>query len=137
VIDSRRRVLAMRRRNVPETAWQMPQGGIKSDESPREAVLRELREETGLRRREVDIVEEHGAWLVYDLPRSMRSPKVGWGQAQRWFLLRAKPGVAAVPDGEEFDACEWLKPEELLHRVVEFRKPTYSRILRDFRLIPD
>jgi putative (di)nucleoside polyphosphate hydrolase len=136
VVDSRGLVLAMRRRNLPETAWQMPQGGIKSDEMPREAVLRELHEEAGVYPGDVELVEEHDAWLVYALPQAMRNPKVGWGQAQRWFLLRLKPGVAVAPDGEEFDACEWLQPEELLLRAIEFRKPIYGRILRDFRLLP-
>lgn len=135
VIDFRGRVLAMRRRNVPESAWQMPQGGITSDELPRDAVLRELREEAGILPGEVEIVAEHDAWLVYEVPPASRNAKVGWGQAQRWFLLRAKPGLAPVPDGREFDTCEWLTPEELLLRVVAFRKPIYSRAFWDFRLL--
>jgi putative (di)nucleoside polyphosphate hydrolase len=36
--------------------WQMPQGGIDADETPRQAALRELREEIGTDR--ADIVAE-------------------------------------------------------------------------------
>ena len=36
---------------LPGLEWQMPQGGIDADEDPREAVMRELWEETGSARR--------------------------------------------------------------------------------------
>ena len=32
---------------LPGLEWQMPQGGIDADEDPRDAVMRELWEETG------------------------------------------------------------------------------------------
>ncbi len=32
---------------LPGLEWQMPQGGIDADENPRDAVMRELWEETG------------------------------------------------------------------------------------------
>jgi putative (di)nucleoside polyphosphate hydrolase len=69
--------------------WQMPQGGIEEGESPREAALRELREEIGTDRAE--IIAEHPDWLKYDLPPEI-SRKI-WGgryrgQMQRWFALR-------------------------------------------------
>ena len=128
VTDGKGRVLALRRRGVSEAAWQMPQGGIDDGETPREAVQRELEEETGLRASEVDVVAEFPEWLVYELPSEYRRPKVGWGQAQKWFLLRASAGVSVKPDGKEFDAFEWLSPDELLSRVVAFRQPVYQRL---------
>ena len=42
------RVFAGQRLDNPEPAWQMPQGGIDPGETPREAALRELAEETGI-----------------------------------------------------------------------------------------
>ena len=44
------RVFAGQRLDNPEPAWQMPQGGIDAGETPREAALRELGEETGIPR---------------------------------------------------------------------------------------
>jgi putative (di)nucleoside polyphosphate hydrolase len=123
-------VLALRRKGLPEHAWQMPQGGIEADETPRQAVLRELQEETGLRASDVDLVTEVPDWLVYELPREFRRPKLGWGQAQKWFLLRARDGARVTPDGREFDAYDWLPPSELLTRVIAFRRPVYEVVLR-------
>jgi putative (di)nucleoside polyphosphate hydrolase len=128
VTDGSGRVLALRRRGVADAAWQMPQGGIDGGETPRVAVLRELEEETGLRASDVDIVAEFPEWLVYKLPVEYRRAKVGWGQAQKWFLLRAKAGAIVKPDGKEFDAFEWLTPAELMSRVVAFRRPVYARL---------
>lgn len=132
VIDGEGRVLALKRRGVADNAWQMPQGGIDAGETPRQAVLRELREETGLQPPDVELLAEHPDWLVYELPIEYRKPKVGWGQAQKWFLLRARPNAIVRPDGQEFDDHAWLAPAELLPRVIAFRRPVYDRVLAYF-----
>ena len=45
-------------------AWQMPQGGIENGESPRNAGLRELKEEIGTNN--VKLIGEMDNWLNYD-----------------------------------------------------------------------
>jgi putative (di)nucleoside polyphosphate hydrolase len=132
IIDERGRVLALRRKGVPEIVWQMPQGGIETGEEPHQAVLREVKEETGLTQNDVEIVAEYPDWLVYELPRQYRNEKVGWGQAQRWFLLRARAGVTIRPDNVEVEAAAFLAPEDLLKSAVAFRLPTYRRVLQNF-----
>lgn len=132
VINGDRRVLALRRRDTPGEAWQMPQGGIGFDETPADAVWRELREETSLTSDDLELLASFREWLVYELPTAFRSAKVGWGQAQRWFLLRAKLGAEVRPDGKEFAAFAWFTPEELVDRVVEFRRPVYRRVFSEF-----
>lgn len=128
VFDAEGRVLALKRKGVVENAWQMPQGGIEPGEDPPAAVWRELHEETGLLPDKLEIVAEHPDWLVYELPLEYRNPKVGWGQAQKWFLLRASATVVVKPDGKEFEDYAWLKPADLMPLVVEFRRPTYQRV---------
>ncbi len=132
VVDAEGRVLALRRKGVTVDGWQMPQGGIDDDETPRAAALRELQEETGLRAADVDLLDEHPDWLVYELPQAYRQPKVGWGQAQKWFLMRARDRAIVRPDDQEFDAFEWQAPGELLARVIAFRRPVYERVIRRF-----
>jgi putative (di)nucleoside polyphosphate hydrolase len=122
----------MRRKGVPDAAWQMPQGGIGFDETPAVAVWREVNEETGLTPGELQLIHQSAEWIVYELPAEFRSNKVGWGQVQRWFLLRAKPAAAVRPDGIEFDAFTWLAPAELIARAVAFRVPVYERVFREF-----
>ena len=129
VTDGRGQVLAMRRTGVERAAWQMPQGGIKGRETPLEAAWRELREETGLGPEHVTLRAEHPDWLVYELPTADRSARLGWGQAQRWFLFEAPPDAPVRPDGRELDAWAWMRPEELLVETVGFRRPVYRRVV--------
>ena len=63
-----RRVFAGRRVDNPADAWQMPQGGIDPGETPAEAALRELEEETGVGARLVAPLREGAGWLDYALP---------------------------------------------------------------------
>src|SRR4051812_3807720 len=48
---------------LPGLEWQMPQGGIDADEDPRQAVMRELWEETGVV--SAEYLSETG-WMTYE-----------------------------------------------------------------------
>ena len=78
-------------KRVKEHAWQFPQGGIKVGETPEQAMLRELQEETGLLPQHVRILGRTRDWLHYNVPTHW--VKREWrgtykGQKQIWFLLR-------------------------------------------------
>src|SRR5437660_10358426 len=64
-------------------AWQMPQGGIDPGETPREAALRELKEEIGTD--EAEILAESAGWLHYDVPEDlwMQFGGMGGGRYRR------------------------------------------------------
>lgn len=109
--------------------WQLPQGGLEAGESHRAAAWRELEEETGLTDRDVRLVDEYDGYTVYAWPNSMRR-NGRLGQVHRWFFF--EPVVDVVnprPDGSEFSAWTWMDPDELIDRVVEFRKAPYRQVL--------
>ncbi len=126
----------------PGTWWQMPQGGIDEGEDPREAVFRELYEETSIK--SVRIVAESDGWFVYDLPDEMIGKAWGGryrGQKQKWYALRfegdeSEIDVVNVPDGHkpEFDRWEWIEPGRMLDFVVPFKHQVYRRIVDE--LVP-
>lgn len=123
------KVLAFERGDI-RGAWQLPQGGMHEGEEPIDTAWRELEEETGLGVAHVVLEAEHPDWVVYEVPKDRRSPKVGRGQAQRWFTFRViSDAVEPTPDGREFVAWRWVDVDWLVDHVVEFRRPGYRRVL--------
>jgi len=121
-----------------EHFWQMPQGGIDKGETPAEAVMRELREETGVS--SAEIIGESKDWLSYTLPDHLLG--VAWkgryrGQRQKWFALRFQ-GVEAeidiVAHGKpEFSDWRWIDIEDLPNLIVPFKRQTYNEVVDEFR----
>jgi putative (di)nucleoside polyphosphate hydrolase len=109
--------------------WQMPQGGIDENETPEEAMKRELSEEVGINKN-FEIVMTHGEWLSYYLPSSIKN-KV-WdgkfiGQTQKWFAFKLDTHTP------EFSDWKWVNPSEILELVVPFKRQLYKGVLDGFR----
>ncbi|MEM6303422.1 MAG: RNA pyrophosphohydrolase [Pseudomonadota bacterium] len=119
-------------------AWQMPQGGVDPGETPREAALRELGEETGVSPDLVEIVAETDDWLPYELPHDL-VPKL-WkgrfrGQEQKWFLMRFRgtdDQVNIETAHQEFSRWRWMPVAELVANIVPFKRVTYEKVLEAF-----
>jgi putative (di)nucleoside polyphosphate hydrolase len=120
-------------------AWQMPQGGLDEGEEAEEGALRELEEETGIRRHRVEIVARHGEELYYDLPEELIGKlwKGRWrGQRQTWFLARflgTDDDVDIATPDPEFRAWKWADPADLPAMIVPFKKKLYEEVLAAFR----
>jgi putative (di)nucleoside polyphosphate hydrolase len=135
--DERGRIFAGERIDTPG-AWQMPQGGIDRGETPREAALRELHEETGVPPSLVMLEAETAGWVRYDLPPDLLG-KV-WkgryrGQEQKWLLLRFHGSDADIDIATahpEFSRWTWLDPRDLLDRIVPFKRAVYAEVLTEF-----
>jgi len=120
--------------------WQMPQGGVDEGETPYQAALRELFEETNVA--STSLIAEAPQWLHYDLPDAARGRWRGRyrGQTQKWFLMRfegddaeidiERPGGGAHPP--EFDAWRWERLEALPSLVVPFKRRVYEGVVAAF-----
>lgn len=125
-------------RRIGQDAWQFPQGGIKPDETPEEAMFRELREEVGLQPHQVEILGCTHHWLRYRLPKRFiryHCEPLCIGQKQRWFMLYTDcdDDDFALDNTEkpEFDHWRWVKYWQPLLEVVYFKRQVYSRALRE------
>lgn len=119
--------------------WQMPQGGITASETPEQAALRELQEETGIS--SAEIVATIPDWLTYELPDYLLGVALKGrfrGQIQRWFALqftgldseidiRSRGGRKA-----EFEAWQWATLDEVPQLVVPFKRSLYETVTREF-----
>lgn len=133
IVNSKGEVLALERSDTPG-AWQFPQGGIDDGEEPLAATLREVREETGIAPDSLRLIRQHPQLLSYELPLEWRTPKVGRGQTQRWFLFRYLPasGLITLPSPGEFRDWRWMEFMELMPLVADFRQELYWALAREF-----
>ncbi len=135
LVNAEGRVFVGQRLDSSLEAWQMPQGGIDDGETPREAALRELGEETGVAPHLVEITAETEAWLYYDLPDDL----IGtiWkgrycGQRQKWFAMRFLGQDADVridTAHPEFRTWQWAERGALESLIVPFKRALYREVL--------
>lgn len=119
-------------------AWQFPQGGIAENESPEQAMYRELWEEVGLETPDVKIIASTRGWLRYRLPRRFvrqDNNPVCIGQKQKWFLLQMLSADERViltrTHPPEFDGWRWVSYWYPLNKVVSFKREVYRRALME------
>ena len=134
VANDENRVLWARR--IRQDAWQFPQGGIRRNEDPVQAMYRELSEEIGLLPEHVEIIGSTRGWLRYRLPERMvrrNCSPLCIGQKQKWFLLRLIGSDSAVcldrGDKPEFDRWRWVDYWRPLQEVVFFKQQVYRNAL--------
>ena len=125
-------------RRIRQDAWQFPQGGIRPDETPEQAMYRELGEEIGLEPQHVRVLGSTRGWLRYRLPeryiRHHQKP-LCIGQKQVWFLLRLTGEERFVrldlSDKPEFDNWRWVDYWQPLREVVPFKRKVYRKALNE------
>ena len=125
-------------KRIGQEAWQFPQGGIDRDESPEDALFRELNEELGLSSEHVQVLGVTRDWLRYQLPQRyirMRRGRHCIGQKQKWFALRLTAAESLVRFDAtlqpEFDGWRWVDYWHPLTEIVEFKREVYTQALQE------
>lgn len=133
-------------RRIGQDAWQFPQGGIREQETPEDALYRELNEEVGLNPEHVEIIGCTRGWLRYRLPKKLirhGSFPICIGQKQVWYMLRLLGDDSDLKlnetDTPEFDHWRWVDYWLPLREVVSFKRKVYEQALMELRplLFPD
>ena len=137
IILSNQKGNVMWARRVGQDAWQFPQGGISANEKPEDAMYRELWEETGLKKKDVEILASTNSWLRYKLPKRMirkNSEPRCIGQKQIWFLLRLLSSEQeldlSASRKPEFDGWKWVDYWYPVEDVVFFKRRVYQCALK-------
>lgn len=103
IVDQGKVLMARRRAAEGEISWVFPGGAIEVGESPEQAAVREVAEETGLR------VEAEKVLGDRVHPKS--------GVPMHYVAVRLVGGEAAVADDEELDAVAWIAHSEISEYV--------------------
>lgn len=118
--------------------WQFPQGGMQRGERAEESLYRELNEEIGLGRDDVELIGQTQRWLRYRLParyQRRHSRPLCIGQKQRWFLLRLRRPDPTfrfdITGAPEFDRWRWVDYWQPIREVIYFKRGVYTRALHE------
>lgn len=134
--------LVLLAKRIGQDSWQFPQGGIQKDETPEQALYRELHEELGLAAKDAIIIGSTKHWLRYRIPHQFRRhhfKPVCVGQKQKWFLLKliSDDNVINLNQGEkpEFDGWRWASYWQPIREVIHFKKQVYRQALKELALL--
>ncbi len=125
-------------KRIQQDAWQFPQGGIRENETPQQAVFRELKEEVGLDPSDVRILGRTEDWISYDLPKHLirhYSHPICVGQKQIWFMLGLESEESQINlnshDAPEFEGWDWVEYWQPVQEVVNFKQAVYHQALTE------
>ena len=139
VINSQNKVFVGKRKDNPFDKWQMPQGGVDSNEPLLLAMKRELLEETSIKN--IKVLKEFDQWIEYELPENLIG-KI-WkgkyrGQKQKWFVVKFLGNDNEIninTNNPEFIDWQWVNIDLLPNLIVLFKKHVYEKVLVELKKI--
>ena len=132
VLNKNNEVFVAKRKDNPVDKWQMPQGGIDFNETPFEAMIRELAEETSIKN--IKVLKEIEKSLEYELPPNLLG-KI-WkgkfrGQKQKWYIVKFLGNDEEInlnTKHPEFIEWKWINYNLLTDVIVDFKKEVYEKL---------
>lgn len=123
--------------------WQFPQGGVDTGETTDISVMRELFEETGIKK--AKIAFKDNVWRAYKFPAELKFSakkahdyyKNVHGQIQKWFLIEflGKDSEIKIPN-EELSDYKWINlSQNIVKDIVPFKRDVYKNVIKRMRPI--
>jgi len=139
LLNKKNKVFVGKRIDNPEKFWQMPQGGVNTNENLTDAAKRELEEETGIK--SIKLIKELHEWFEYYLPKKLLG-KI-WqgkycGQKQKWFIMKFlgnEDEINVKTKHPEFLEWKWIDLDKITDVVVDFKLHIYAKIKKEVKKI--
>ena len=132
LLNKENKVFVAKRIDNPKNFWQMPQGGVDSNEKFLTAAFRELYEETSIKN--VKLIQEIEGTYTYELPKNLLG--IIWkgkyrGQKQKWFLMKYLGNdneINLKTNNPEFLEWKWVDINQITEIVVDFKLHVYKEL---------
>ena len=132
LLNNENKVFVAKRVDNPKNFWQMPQGGVDSNEKFLTAAFRELYEETSIKN--VKLIQEIEGTYTYELPKNLLG--IIWkgkyrGQKQKWFLMKYLGDdneINLKTNNPEFLEWKWVDIDQITEIVVDFKLHVYKEL---------
>lgn len=123
IIDNNNQFLVVQKVNYKDNEWSFVGGGIEENENPREAILREIKEELGLIN--IEILAESKAAYKYDWPEEViikqfhKLGKYFGGQQFKYFLIKYSGDKSTLKfQKAEIKAIKWISYDQLSQHLI-------------------
>lgn len=135
IILNNKKQVFMAERLDKKDAWQLPQGGIESNENEEQAIFRELLEEIGTNN--VEILYKL-PMMHYNFPDNIKISSFDnkyIGQEIVWFVMIFKGKEEEINlnysvTNIEFSRWKWEDSNKIAKNIVSFKKAMYKEILK-------
>lgn len=138
LLNQKQEIFVGKRIDNKSDAWQMPQGGLDVGETEKEAMFRELWEETGIINDHVKLIAESRKYHYYNLPYKLQKKFWGGkylGQKQKWYLLEFtgdESKISVATEDPEFSDWKWISQQDIINAIVAFKRDLYRDVINEF-----
>jgi len=139
LINKKKEIFVGKRIDNNSDAWQMPQGGIDMGEDEDAAMIRELKEETGIIDSEIKILNKSQNHFYYNFPYKLQKKFWGGkylGQKQRWYLaefIGDESLISIRTEDPEFSDWKWIESDKIVNAIVAFKRELYEDVIKEFK----
>ena len=127
VIENSEGLILVGERSDIAGAWQLPQGGIDEGETPEQAVLREVVEETGISAEFLQIVSRSSEHSYLFPKHCAKRFNCYDGQVQIYFRIKIADSGWKLQKSSEFVNFEWVTRRRVIERIHELKKDCYIK----------
>ena len=134
IYNDKDEIVIFKRAQPPVGLWELQQGGVNLNESPKKTLWRELHEEVGIIQADIEKISQMPGWTVYQRSEPLMDSNDMIGQAHCWFFLKLKPDrMIDLEKSLENEVSEfkWTNFEELISITGDHKQHVY-RQLRSF-----
>jgi putative (di)nucleoside polyphosphate hydrolase len=135
IINDGKKILFFER--MDKQGWQPPHGGLDEGETLEDCCFREVREETGITKDQLDLLGATKELVRHTYPADFNCTHAG--QDQKWYLLKFKGRDSDINlkdnSDQTFSDFKWVTSAEAIDAIAYFKQDMLRAVLAEFGII--